>query len=347
MTKASPIGTPLDQTSGKFTRRKTCFVQKPTIYLLMNHESILKRRDPCSIKLKRLHNMKQQQRNLLSRFEEHLLAFNKAESTIDRYLKVVEEYLEVNLDLDPFEKEYVRRYLAEKRRQGYKGNTLRNRFYIVKAFFNDLEKPWPLSKEEVPDKSTPEQPMFTLEEMTRMEATTKKRGPRDYALIMLENTVGLRRIEIRNLNIGDYNRPWLLVRTGKKGRVVRRELDPSTCDALDAWIRTRRRRSRQIDPDALFIRGTHGPRLSLGGLRYIIRSIREEAGIDKSRAGFHATRRRVMTDLHESGFSAAELTEEWGWEDPSTVQTYIKLSKRKVEEKLRRVHRRFRRQRMK
>ena len=89
-----------------------------------------------------------------------MLAFNKAESTIGRYLRVVEEYLEVNPEPDPFGKKHVLRYLAAKRRQGYKGNTLRNRFYILKAFFNALEKLWPLSKEEVPDKSTPEQPMF-------------------------------------------------------------------------------------------------------------------------------------------------------------------------------------------
>lgn len=196
---------------------------------------------------------------LLERFEEHLLAFNKTESTISSYLRVVNEYLELNPEPEPFDKEHIRHYLAEKRRQGCKGNTLRNRFYILRAFFNALEKPWPLPKKEVPEESTPEQPMFTLEEMSQMEQVAKKRGPRDYAIIMLENTVGLRRVEIRNLDIDDYNRPWLLVRTGKKGRVVRRELDSHTCDALDQWVKVRRRKRRQVDADAMFIRGHPRP----------------------------------------------------------------------------------------
>lgn len=34
----------------------------------------------------------------------------------------------------------------------------------------------------------------------------------------------------------------------------------------------------------------------------------------------------------------AELTREWGWRSDQTVKTYIKQSKRQVEEKLRHVH---------
>jgi len=38
--------------------------------------------------------------------------------------------------------------------------------------------------------------------------------------------------------------------------------------------------------------------------------------------------------LHERGMTTAELTKEWGWKSGSTVQTYIRLSREKVERKL-------------
>lgn len=65
--------------------------------------------------------------------------------------------------------------LAHKQRQGCKGNTLRNRFYIAKSFFNALRRSWPLGKDEVPEASTPEQPMFTREELRRMEEVARAR----------------------------------------------------------------------------------------------------------------------------------------------------------------------------
>ena len=281
---------------------------------------------------------------LLRRFREALLAQNKSDATIEKYLRVASEYLAVNADHpEPFQREHVNRFLASKRLEGCCGNTMRNQAYVVKKLFKVLGKPYPLAAEELPEKSTPHQPMFTPEGLTRMEMVAEKRGPRDYAIIMLENTAGLRRTEIRSLDVADYERPWLRVETGKKGRKVRRELDGRTCDALDSWIKIRSRKRRQEDPDALFIRGTHGPRLSLSGLSHIIKTIREEAGIEKMGAGFHATRRRVITDLHERGISGAELTREWGWESANTVQTYLKLSKRKVEDKIRSVSPRFQR----
>jgi len=241
-------------------------------------------------------------------------------------------YLELNQDA--FDRGSVDGFLASFRRRGAGGNYQRWIYYVLKTFFRALERPWPFEPKEAPKPSQRNAPVFTMDEMRRMEMVAERRGPRDHALIRLENVVGLRRIEIRNLNIKDYQPPHLRVETAKHGNLVWRRLDPVTCKILDEWIRVRRRKRRQEDPDALFIRGEHGPRLSLSGLSHIIRSIREEASIAKPQAGFHATRRGRITFLHREGFSGAELTKEWGWVSPTTVQTYIRLSKRDVERKL-------------
>ena len=125
---------------------------------------------------------------------------------------------------------------------------------------------------------------------------------------------------------------------------MRRALDPETCRALDMWIKIRRRKRKQADSDALFTRGARGPRLSLSGLNYIIKAIREKAGIEKDGAGFHASRRGRVTDLHRRGVSGPALTKEWGWRSRETVNTYIRLRKGEVEEAIQEAHPYFREQ---
>ena len=269
----------------------------------------------------------------LRQFEDLLLAEGKTEETVKKYLRVAESFLDAHPGEEPFEKRHVQGYLANLRRRGLREGAVRWTYYVLRTFFRALDRPWPKGLKP-PRAEEPEVPVLSLEEMRRLEEAARRRGPRDYALIRLENVVGLRRVEIRNLNISDYQKPYLRVVTAKGGNVVWRLLDPETCRALDEWIRVRRRKRRQADPEALFIRGTHGPRLSLRGLSHIFKQIREEAGIKAPGAGFHAVRRGRVTMLHERGMTGPELTKEWGWKSNSTVQTYIRLSKAKVERKL-------------
>ncbi len=285
---------------------------------------------------------KREVEELLRRFEDYLLARDRR--SIDRYLRIAREYLESCDGENLFSAESVNRYLADLARRGVGGRTRRWRYYILKTFFRAVGQPWPFEPGDAPrvDEES-EVPIFTEEEMRRLEEAAKSHpdpelAARNYALVRLENCLGLRRGEIRNLNISDYQPPYLRVKTLKGGRVVYRALDPKTCRALDKWIRIRRRKRRQADPEALFVRGTRGPRLSLRGLNEILAEIRRRAGIHKPQAGFHAARRGRVTDLHRRGISTPALTKEWGWKSPQTVQTYIRLSKREVEKAIQQVH---------
>jgi len=283
----------------------------------------------------------------LKRFEDYLLA--RGRKSASRYLQVAQRFLEANPGEEgPFEAHNVNRFLASLSRKGARGRTLRWNYYVVKSFFRALGYSWPFDQSEAPKAEDNEDvPVFTSDEMQALEETAKgwenpETAARNYAIVRLENAIGLRRGELRNLNIDDYNKPHIIVQTLKGGRTVRRALDPETCRALDEWIKVRRRKRRQEDSEALFIRGTHGPRLSHSGLNYIIRSIREKAGIEKMGAGFHASRRGRVTDLHRRGVSGPTLTREWGWRSRETVNTYIRLSKREAEESIQEAHPYFR-----
>jgi len=285
----------------------------------------------------------------LKRFEDYLLARGRKSAV--RYLQVAQRFLEANPgEEEPFEAHNVNRFLASLSRGGARGRTLRWNYYVVKSFFRALGHLWPFDKGEVPKSEENEEvPVFTSEEMLSLEEAAKgcenpETAARNYAIVRLENAIGLRRGELRNLNIDDYDKPHIRVQTLKGGRTVRRALDPETCRALDEWIKIRRRKRKQADSDALFTRGARGPRLSLSGLNYIIKAIREKAGIEKDGAGFHASRRGRVTDLHRRGVSGPALTKEWGWRSRETVNTYIRLRKGEVEEAIQEAHPYFREQ---
>ena len=279
----------------------------------------------------------------LKRFEDYLLA--RKRKSAGRYLRVAQHLFDANPgEEDPFEAHHVNSFLAGLSKGGARGRTLRWNYYVVKSFFRALGHPWPFDQGEAPKAEENEDvPVFTQGDMIALEEAAKgwknpETAARNYAIVRLENAIGLRRGELRNLNIDDYNKPHIKVQTLKGGRTVRRALDPETCRALDEWIKIRRRKRKQEDPDALFTRGARGPRLSLNGMTYIFKAIREKAGIDKIGAGFHASRRGRVTDLSRRGVPAPALTKEWGWKSGETVNTYIRYRKREVEEAIQEVH---------
>jgi len=179
--------------------------------------------------------------------------------------------------------------------------------------------------------------MLALEEAAKGEVNPAMLA-RNCALVRCENAIRIRRAELGALNIDDYQKPYITVRTLKGSRLVRRPLDPETCSALGAWIIIRKRERKQTDPDAVLTRGSHGPRLGLRGLNYILETIKKKAVIDKKKAGFHARWRARVADLHRRGVSGPALTEEWVWKSKETMNTYIRLTKSEVEEAIQEAH---------
>lgn len=287
---------------------------------------------------------KKEKDEMLRRFEDYHLARDNAETTIKQYLRIVRKYLESTTEPEPFQQHHVNKFLADLRREGASGRHRKWVFYVFKTFFKAIGKQWPFERGEGPKvRETSEVPVYTQDEMTALETAAKSWKPkamavRNYAIVRLANALGPRRGEIRNLNISDYQPPYIRIRTLKGGNIVNRALDPVTCRALDKWMKIRRRKKKVIDSNALFIRGTHGSRLSLRGLNYILQQIREKAGIKRNGAGFHASRRGRITELHRRGVSGPQLTDEWGWKSKDTVNKYLHLSRREVEQAIQEAH---------
>ena len=311
----------------------------------------------------------QEPRDLLTEFQTSLIASGREETTIDRYLQTTKAYCNMKSHHGFFTRQRVNEYLSRLRAKGCVNNTLRQRFYTLKTFFRVNRHPFPFTKNDLPPASPKRRVMFTEGEMRKLEAKARTWGPRNlrprnYALTRLANSIGIRRIEFHMMNIEDIvfsenvsrddedhwteegtSVAYVQIQTAKHGKVVEREVDPVTEDALRFWvdIRTRRRVGKGIakyfggtlgQPTPLWTAGKTGKRLTPHGLTGIIRKIRKECGIEKQRAGYHASRRARITDYHNKGATPSEITQEMGWTDETTVLGYIQpdiaTTKRKI-----------------
>jgi integrase len=319
--------------------------------------------------------MESPQPDYVALFEQSLLASGKSESTIIFYRMKIREYLKSIGDNDPFTRMSVERYLAMLRIRGDSTATTRNRFFILKSFFRAMGfiERWTFGKTDAPQlPAVQTRPVFSSSDMLKLEDVARRSGSlRDYAVIRLADAIGIRRCEIASLKLTDlhlhpideytdealaslnpqqlavlkqYFIPHIHITTSKHGNRVQREIDFETARALAEYVRSRLRKRRvggsliRGDPNALFIAGRNGRRVSVGTLSRVLRRIRVEAGIQKPRGGFHASRRGRINELYSSGVGRNELAAEWGWRNVSTIDHYIVPDKEQVKQDIRRVH---------
>jgi len=268
-------------------------------------------------------------------------------STIQNVLGAFKQFIALAGVKDLYGKEDVQMFLAHKTRAGCQGTTVHNYYRFLKIIFDRMSWPWELKPKDLPKKNTPRQPYFNTEETLSLnEAADKvvtiggRYGKllqlRNRALLRLSAVTMLRRGEIRLVDVGDYRRPFILVRNPEKNsEYTERLLDSETCEAVDAYLEAR----KKTPCTALFITGNgrRAKRISLSGLSLVIKKIREAAGIDKPGAGWHAHRRGGITLAHKGGMSEKALSEYTGITE-DIVKRYIRLDKTDAIEAFQRSH---------
>lgn len=286
----------------------------------------------------------------VKRFEETLQFHGSTEDTVKRFLLVASDFVKSCGKNTGFTKHDVIRFLAEKRKEDCQGSYLRYLFFVLEAFFEAVEIPFPfkeggkLVKRDIPKKSQPYRPYFTLAEQIRLLKAAAKMRPRDNAIIRVAVIVGPRRKELHLANKKDYDRQGgrLYVRTVKRGKPRWRKLDPETIRVLNAYLDKRGNDRAK----ALFksTKRTPDRRLTVEELSRIQRRCRKLASIEKKLAGFHGSRRGLTTLLHNSGLSEKEITEYMGWKTPFMCHEYIQLVPGEVEKKVMKAHPLFKKQ---
>jgi site-specific recombinase XerD len=151
-------------------------------------------------------------------------------------------------------------------------------------------------------------------------------GKRDYAILLLLVTYGLRSREIGALTLDDidWKRDRLEIRGRKAGHSTAYPLAPTVGEALLDYLKQGR---PQTTSRAVFI-GAYAPYKPLSRVAVSMRAKwhLRKAGISVSRPGSHTLRHTCVQHLVDSGFSLKTIGDFVGHRSPDATKIYAKVN---------------------
>lgn len=168
-----------------------------------------------------------------------------------------------------------------------------------------------------------------IKEILKSIDTSTQTGKRDYIMILLSVTGGLRIIEMQRANINDLQtikgqKVLYIQGKGHNEKDDYVKIVPELAKAIDEYLRERPKSTKKNEP--LFI-GTgnraKGKRLTEPSISRIIKGIFKKAGYDCDRLTAHSLRHTSNTLLFKSGADLYKVQQHARHTDPKTTQIYI------------------------
>jgi site-specific recombinase XerD len=157
-------------------------------------------------------------------------------------------------------------------------------------------------------------------------------GRRDYAILLLLVTYGLRAREVGALTLDDidWKRDHLHIRGRKAGHSTAYPLAPPVGEALLAYLKQGRPETTER---AVFLRA-HAPYTPLSRVAVSLRAkwYLQRAGINVPRPGSHTLRHTCVQRLVDSGFSLKTIGDFVGHGTPDATRIYAKVNIRALRE---------------
>lgn len=165
---------------------------------------------------------------------------------------------------------------------------------------------------------------LSLDECT--ELLESIHGPfktRDYAIILLFLSCGLRVSELVAINLNNFNEEFLIV-TGKgnKERVV--YLNENCITAITEYIKVRKK-PNIADKNALFI-SRQGNRINVQTVKWLVKKYVVSAGINRDGISAHKLRHTAATLMYSNGLDLRTLQEVLGHKNLETTRIYTHIN---------------------
>lgn len=262
-----------------------------------------------------------------------LRAYNKDLSEFLSFCKTVRKQEIKNID-----RLSVRAYSSLLSERKLKKNTIIRKLAAIRSFFNYLyekklidDNPFSLLISPRKDKNLPR--FLTEEETDKLIAANQpneilsrnlnyRQAFRDYALLMLIYSCGLRRSEVADLRIGDIDMFSGFVRVLGKG--IKERIVPIGENAIEAVRKYLETRKNFSPSDPLFLNNS-GKALGHAGVAFIIKKAAKRARFAKN-LNAHALRHSFATHLLNNGCDLRALQEMLGHSNLATTQIYTHVS---------------------
>ena len=245
--------------------------------------------------------------DLYGRFISFLDASPKTQQTYERAIRQFAKYLYIKGETHPT-RESVLAYREELTASGHKPTTIQNYITAVKLFFRWTEqeglypniadhiKGAKLSKEHKKDYLTSSQVKNLLSSVDR----DTLRGSRDYAILSLIVTGGLRTIEVSRADVADLrtvgDSPALFIQgKGKEEKTDYVKLPPEVDTAIRAYLKMRGTSNPEAPLFASTSNNGNGERMSTRSISGIVKEKLVSAGYDSERLTAHSLRHTAVT----------------------------------------------------
>lgn len=177
---------------------------------------------------------------------------------------------------------------------------------------------------------------LTRSEIEAVLATVDRQTPvgkRDYALLLLLATYGLRGIEVVRLRLDDidWRNELFHVRNRKAGNSSTYPLSASVGTAILAYLREVRRAGGVHREVFLTLHAPYAP-LAAGSLRTQVKHYLKRAGIRVARPGTHSFRYSCAQRLFEQGMPLKSIGDFLGHRDPNSTERYTKIALEQLRE---------------
>lgn len=193
---------------------------------------------------------------------------------------------------------------------------------IERDLSSTIESPQSYRLSDIPRSITWDQVQRTLEAVDRRTP----KGKRDYAILLLLVTYGLRAREVSRLKIEDidWKRNRLLVAERKAGHCTAYPLSSVVGQAILEYLRHGR---PQTEDRRVFFRDV-APRRPLGcdAISQCVSRYLRKAGIDVARPGSHTLRHTCVQRLVDADFPLKTIGDYVGHRSPSSTEVYAKVA---------------------
>ncbi len=260
---------------------------------------------------------------------EELQRRNYAETTINSYLRTVEEFSRrFNCSPDRLGPRHIREYQAELfQKRKFSPNTVAQRLAALRFFYTKtLKKVWSIEETPYPKKTLHMPTILSQEEVARL--IDAARPPFHRTLLMALYATGLRRAELARLKVSDVDSKRMVIHVrGGKGRKDRDVmLSPKLLEALrEHWRGLQRKPSAWLFP---------GNRWHTGDTPITTKVVWNACKEAAQRAGLqkdvhpHTLRHCFATHLLEAGADLRTIQILLGHRDLKETTIYLHLSQR-------------------
>lgn len=270
-------------------------------------------------------------------FNEYIKYIDASPKTVETYTKALRQlfkYLTINGISQPT-REDILAFRESLRESGLKPTTIQNYIVATRVFFNwaSLNGYYPniaenvkgakLNRDHKKDYLTSEQ----VKEILGTVDTTTDKGIRDYAVLTLMITGGLRTIEVSRANIEDLrtlggNTVLYIQGKGKEEKTDYIKITPKVEKAIREYLKTRTIKSEE---EPLFISSSNnskGGRLTTRSISGLVKDTFRKAGYDSERLTAHSLRHTAVTLSLLAGKDITEVQQFARHSNISTTMIY-------------------------